>query len=110
MYMTYARVLLNPSGWKLFAIFNTMHHALMYAFFGGAAILSEILPFTGTLQLIVGISAEIYVMRDLQGGGRDCGSLESLWTNTLALGLLSTYFVLFVGDLRVRAKKGEKEE
>jgi len=110
MYLTYSRVILYPSGWKIFAFLNTMHHAIMYAYFGGAAIISDVLPWTGTLQLVTGILGEVYVVRDVCGGGKECGSMESLWANGLALGLFSTYMVLFAGDLRARGEKGEKED
>jgi GNS1/SUR4 family len=98
-------VILYSAGWKIFAELNTLHHAFMYAYFGGAAIFSDILPWTGTLQLVAGIIGEIYVIKDVWRGGRDCGSMESLWANGLALGLLSTYLVLFTGDLRARGEK-----
>jgi hypothetical protein len=87
-----------------------MHHAIMYAYFGGVSIFSDILPWTGTLQLVAGILGEIYVIRDVWSGSRECGSMDSLWANWLALGLLSTYFVLFMGDLRARGEKAGKKE
>lgn len=86
-----------------------MHHAFMYAYFGGTAIFSDILPWTGMLQLIAGILGEVYAIRDVWSGGRGCGSMESLWANWLALGLLSMYLVLFTRDLRARGEKGKKE-
>jgi hypothetical protein len=110
MYLTYSRVLLYPAGWKIFAGLNTMHHAIMYAFFGGVSIFSDILPWTGTLQLVAGILGELYLIRDVWSGSRECGSMDSLWANWLALGLLSTYFVLFMGDLRARGEKAGKKE
>jgi GNS1/SUR4 family len=108
MYLTYARVLLYPAGWKIFAGLNTMHHAFMYAYFGGAAIFSDMLPWTGTLQLVAGMLGELYVIRDVWTGGRECGNMASLWANWLALGLLSTYLVLFTGDLRARGENGKE--
>lgn len=110
MYLTYSRVLLYPAGWKIFAGLNTMHHTIMYAYFGGVSIFSDILPWTGTLQLLAGIVVELYVARDVWSGSRECGSMDSLWANWLALGLLSTYFVLFMGDLRARGEKAGKKE
>jgi hypothetical protein len=110
MYLTYSRVMLYPAGWKLFAGLNTLHHAIMYAYFGGAAIFSDILPWTGMLQLVAGILGESYVIRDVWSGGRECGSVDSLWANWVALGLLSTYLVLFTRDLRARGEKGGKKE
>lgn len=110
MYLTYARVLLLPRGWKIFAGLNTMHHAIMYAYFGGAVIFSDILPWTGMLQLVAGILGELYVIRDVWNGGMECGSVDSLWANWAALGLLSTYLVLFSGDLRARGEKSGKKD
>ena len=82
-----------------------MHHAFMYAYFGGVAIFSEILPLTGCLQLAVGILGELFVIWS------GCAGEEVLWANGLAMFLLATYTVLFSGDLRERGKKGrEKEE
>jgi hypothetical protein len=109
MYLTYARVILYPAGWKIFAGLNTMHHAFMYAYFGGIAIFSGILPWTGMLQLVAGILGEAYTIRNVWSGGRGCGGMESLWANWLTLGLLSTYLMLFAGDLRAREEKGKKE-
>jgi len=86
-----------------------MHHAIMYAYFGGAAIFSDILPWTGMLQLIAGIAGELYVIMYVWSGSEDCGSMDSLWANVLALGLLLTYLVLFTGDLRAREEKKKIE-
>ncbi|KAL1960750.1 hypothetical protein VTO42DRAFT_6580 [Malbranchea cinnamomea] len=83
-YLTFFRVMRHSQGWVVFAALNAFHHVLMYAYFGGLGIVRPILPWTGGLQLVVGILREI---------------------------LLSTYFVLFVRDLRLewrmvkRAKK-----
>jgi len=82
----------------------------MYAYFGGAAIFSNILPWTGTLQLIAGILGEMYVIRSLREEGKNAGGMGSLWANGVALGLFSTYLVLFAGDLSARGGKGEKED
>ena len=109
MYLTYVRVILYPSGWKVFAFLNTLHHAFMYAYFAGAAVFSDILPRTGTVQLVVGIAGEAFVVGDLMRGG-ECGMKEGLWASFLGIGLLGTYFVLWVGDLRGRATKLEEKE
>jgi hypothetical protein len=102
-YLTYTRVLLHPVGWKIFAFLNTFHHAFMYAYFGGVTIFSDVLPVTGVLQLAVGILGELFVI------WKGCAGEGALWTNCLAVGLLSTYAVLFAGDLRERGKGKEKE-
>jgi hypothetical protein len=62
------------------------------------------------LQLVTGILEEVYVIRDLCGGGKEYGSMKSLWANGLVLGLFSTYIVLFAADLGARGEKGEKED
>ena len=60
---------------------------------------------TGCLQLAVGILGELFVIWS------GCAGEEALWANRLAVFLLSTYAVLFSGDLRERGKKGgEKKE
>jgi len=75
----------------------------MYAYFGGVEIFSEILPWTGSLQLAVGLMVEVY-----QGLGRwrggNCGEMKEVWANILAGGLLGIYTILWIGDLRVRGK------
>jgi len=113
-YLTYARALKNSAGWKLFAGLNTLHHALMYAYFGGATIFTDIIVWTGCLQYAVGIGAELFaILRGLSSGREDCGGRDTLWANVLALLILSTYAILFSGDLRAREKNasdGKKEQ
>jgi hypothetical protein len=101
-YLTYSRVILHPISWKLFAVLNTFHHSLMYAYFGGMAIFSDVLPWTGSLQLILGLLGEVLVV--LKG----CGEEGGLWASGVAVGLLGTYGVLFSGDLRGRGEKSGK--
>jgi hypothetical protein len=101
-YLTYSRVILHPIGWKLFAVLNTFHHSIMYAYFGGMAIFSDVLPWTGSLQLVLGLWGELFVVWS------GCGGREGLWASGVAVGLLGTYGVLFAGDLRGRGEKGEK--
>jgi hypothetical protein len=101
-YLTYSRVILHPIGWKLFALLNTFHHSLMYAYFGGMTVFSDVLPWTGSLQLVLGLLGEVFVL------WRRCGGKERLWASGVAMGLLGTYGVLFAGDLRGRGGKGGK--
>jgi hypothetical protein len=101
-YLTYARTILHPTGWKVFAFLNTLHHGFMYAYFGGASLFSEVLPVTGCLQLAVGIAVELYVIWS------GCAVDEALWANLLTVGLLSGYAVLFWGDLAERGREREK--
>jgi len=83
----------------------------MYAYFGGAEIFSNILPWTGCLQLAVGIMFEVFsISKKLGIGEGDCGGSDGLWANILVLVLLSTYAVLFSEDLRERGKKLRKQK
>jgi hypothetical protein len=84
----------------------------MYAYFGGLALFSDVLPVTGCLQLFVGIVGELYLIsKNIQGGNEDCGGQSAILANVVAVVLLSTYAVLFFGDLKERGKKsvGKKE-
>lgn len=81
----------------------------MYAYFGGAAVFSEVIVWTGCLQLVVGIIGELFVLWEVIGGGR-CGDVEALWAHWVGLGLLCGYAVLFAGDVVARGKEGRKEE
>jgi hypothetical protein len=101
-YLTYSRVILHPIGWKLFALLNTFHHSIMYAYFGGMTIFSDLLPWTGSLQLVLGLLGEVFVL-----WGR-CGGKEGVWASGVAMALLGTYGVLFAGDLMRRGEKDEK--
>ncbi|CAI4213942.1 unnamed protein product [Parascedosporium putredinis] len=63
-YLTWARTAHNYNGWKPFAISNTFHHAIMYAYFGGWELPRPILPWTGALQLIIGMIADALVIQE----------------------------------------------
>jgi hypothetical protein len=108
--LTYAREIRHPHGWKIFAGLNTFHHALMYAYFGGATAFTNVIEWTGALQLTVGILVELYAISKNLGDGIECGGREGLWANVLAVVLLSTYFVLFWGDLRARWERERESE
>ncbi|KAK2758212.1 hypothetical protein FQN54_004056 [Arachnomyces sp. PD_36] len=92
-YLTYSRVLQNSTGWELFAALNTFHHALMYAYFGGMSAFRPILPYTGFLQLVLGVAGEVYIIDHKISSG------EPIWSNLVAAGLLTAYFGLFVREL-----------
>lgn len=96
-YLTYVRFLHNEKGWKLFAGLNTLHHFFMYAYFGGIASFRSVLPFTGCLQLVLGIAEDLYIIwvktSDKNG---------LLWPNVASAGLLMTYLSLYVEELRER--------
>ncbi|KAI3318130.1 hypothetical protein HD806DRAFT_325154 [Xylariaceae sp. AK1471] len=95
-YLTFFRVLHNSEGWRTFAALNTAHHALMYAYFGGAGFLRPLLDFTGCAQLVVGIGVEA---RLLWSGETD---EEHIWPHIFAAGLLSSYLVLWAREMRMR--------
>jgi hypothetical protein len=83
----------------------------MYAYFGGASVFTDIIKWTGGLQHIVGIFAELYATtRNIGDEPGECGGKDALWANVLATVLLSTYLGLFWGDLRERWKRTEKKD
>ena len=55
---------------SVFAVLNCAHHVLMYAYFGGVAASWKrpVLPWTGVLQLVVGIWVEVGLLREELGG------------------------------------------
>lgn len=99
MYLTYVRVLQHSEGWRVFAALNTAHHVLMYSFFGGATWVRPALPWTGALQLLMGIATDVWVGRGKMERG------EKVWPNIVGGGILATYFVLFLRDLELRGRK-----
>ena len=61
----------------------------------------------------MGILAEIYgLLVNVRARAESvaCWGRSALWANSLALGLLSTYAVLWTGDLRERRRKTRLEE
>jgi hypothetical protein len=93
-YLTYVRFLHNEEGWRLFAGLNTLHHFFMYAYFGGLVSFRSILPFTGCLQLVLGVAGEFYIiwakLSDKNGPS---------WPNLASAGLLTTYLTLYIEEL-----------
>ena len=89
----------------------------MYAYFGGVAVswTRPVLPWTGVLQLVVGIWVEVRLLREELGRGRQSGEggwvglLEERWRNEFAAGLPGCYLVLFLRGSRVKAKGKEVE-
>ncbi|UNI18147.1 hypothetical protein JDV02_004435 [Purpureocillium takamizusanense] len=102
-YLTYFRVLHNHEGWRVVAGLNSFHHVLMYAYFGGAAAVRSALPVTGTLQLVAGIAGEALILTR-----KTMHDEEPLWPNVLTLGLLGSYLVLWIRDLRMRLFSSEE--
>lgn len=99
-WLTFVRVVRHSDGeWRTFAALNAFHHVLMYAYYGGAGILRPVLLVTGTVQLVAGMAAETWSIWNRLGSGEGL-----LWPNAFGLGLLSTYLVLHVRDLRIKAR------
>lgn len=65
----------STRGWSAFAALNCAHHVLMYAYFGGVAVswTRPMLPWTGVLQLMVGICVEVELLTEELGRGRQGG-------------------------------------
>jgi len=110
-YLTYFRVLNSDygqsgrrisgqgdDGWWIFAALNTAHHALMYAYFGGASFVRPVLDFTGCVQLVVGIAVEAWILRSKE---LETFGVES-WPHIFAAALLGSYFCLWAREMRMR--------
>jgi hypothetical protein len=93
-YLTLIRFLNHYEGWRAFTALNTFHHVLMYTYFGGAAIVRPLLPWTGMSQLLVGLGVDIAV-----GMGKYTHG-EELWPNIVSGCFLGIYLVLSLRDLR----------
>lgn len=106
-FLTYFRVL-NASDWQLFAGLNCFHHFWMYAYFGGVSIFRPILPVTGWLQLVAGISFDVYW---LATNGREAPEATNRAIGVL---LLTRYAMLFYQELKTgsqqKTNKAEKSE
>ena len=97
----------------IFASLNTLHHFFMYAYFGGAQVFSDVLPWTGSIQLGVGILVELYQLMmnwTTPGPAELRGGKNAVWANVLALVLLSIYAVLWSGDLKERSRERVEEK
>jgi hypothetical protein len=109
-YLTYFRVLRHHELWKLFGALNAFHHALMYAHFGGAALLPglqlqlrSVLEVTGAAQLLVGMAGEAWlVRRKLRAADDDDDGV--VWPNVACFCLLGIYLVLWARDLALRSQ------
>jgi hypothetical protein len=101
-YLTFVRFLPDREGWRPFAAANTIHHVLMYAYFGGASLLRPILPVTGTLQLVVGIVVDLVVGVGMYRTSHEDDGDGLCWPYFASAGLLGVYLVLHVRDLRAR--------
>ncbi|KAI0102554.1 hypothetical protein GGR51DRAFT_286592 [Nemania sp. FL0031] len=102
-YLTFFRVLRNSEGWRTFAALNTAHHALMYAYFGGAGVVRPVLDFTGCAQLVIGIAMEVRVL-----WSRNLYVDEvRVWPHVFAAGLLGMYLVLWAREMKIRRVERE---
>jgi len=103
-YWTFFRAIQNSDGWRVFAAFNTFHHALMYAYFGGVSFFRTVLDYTGQIQLLGGVYTDLYVLWLKYHGDLD----GPVWPNIFSASLLGTYFVLQRREMRLRmSKQGE---
>ncbi|TFK44079.1 hypothetical protein BDQ12DRAFT_730189 [Crucibulum laeve] len=116
-YLTYARALTSPAGWQIFALFNALHHVLMYAAFAGVddllgiVVLPYILPYTLYFQLVVGIAVEAWIVK-VRTIGKEATweTWYPLWPNILCTVLLAIYVGLFMRRARLEKKQKSKEE
>ncbi|KAK9345906.1 hypothetical protein V1522DRAFT_405707 [Lipomyces starkeyi] len=102
--LTYVRVLKHHQGWELFATLNALHHVLMYSYFGGISAFRPILKWTGTLQLVMGILAEIRMIWVKLADG------EVVWPNMIASLLLVCYMMLFVREIKMEGRTEKTNE
>jgi hypothetical protein len=75
--------------WVWCAVANLLHHSALYAFFGGQKSVRKYLVFTGSFQLILGVSMSLgMIYRTVGEDGK------------IALGLYFTYVILYIKELR----------
>ncbi|KAH8690403.1 hypothetical protein GQ44DRAFT_797555, partial [Phaeosphaeriaceae sp. PMI808] len=111
-YFTYLRALPSPpvsDGWRIFALLNKAHHTLMYAFFGKVwgqenGLGLRVLRVTGVVQLGGGIFGELWMLGERWAREEDG---QEGWRNVAAIGLLATWLVLNVRDMRVKDRERE---
>ncbi|EGC49401.1 conserved hypothetical protein [Histoplasma capsulatum var. duboisii H88] len=94
----------QPHRLELLAGLNTLHHAFMYAYFGGVASFRPILPFTGFLQLMVGLVGEAVIVHT-KNNSKLVGEEVVLWPHIVSTALLGMYFVLFAFEPMELARK-----
>jgi hypothetical protein len=112
-YLTFVRVLPpdpESKGWRVFAGLNKAHHALMYSYFGGIWGRTNdwgrvVLQVTGIVQLVGGIAADLFVLwvRNYLRFDWDEGGIGGEnWRNVVSIGIISTYLVLSIRDMRIK--------
>jgi hypothetical protein len=127
-YLTYFRVLeCSGDDWRVFALANTIHHTLMYAYFGGLGDwLRSVFPVTGCLQLALGIGVDALWMYWTEGGKKLAGtgaSKDEARNRGIAILVLARYAMLYAKELqegragmvkeqraKLQAQSGEKVE
>jgi hypothetical protein len=67
----------------------------MYAYFGGVATFRSVLPVTGCLQHVLGITGEFYII-----WAKLSNTEGVLWPNMASAGLLATYLILYIRELQ----------
>lgn len=118
-YLTYFRVL-NCSGedWRVFALANTVHHTVVYSYFGGLGYgwLRSIKACTGWAQLVLGIGADAWWMYKTKIG-HELGAVESptkqegeTTNRAIALLLLLRYAMLRWAEANVGRAGMSKEQ
>jgi hypothetical protein len=114
-YLTCFRVLgCTGEDWRVFALANTVHHTLLYAYFGGIGDwLKRIIPVTGCVQLALGVGVDVWWMYLTEGGRKveGTGALEDEARNRgIAILVLVRYGMLFAEELKGgRAGMGKEE-
>ncbi|OJD13463.1 hypothetical protein AJ78_06074 [Emergomyces pasteurianus Ep9510] len=106
-YLSYIRVLHHHAGWRLLASLNTLHHVFMYSYFGGIASFRRLLPFTGFLQLVVGLMGEGVILYNKSNNRKSVGDV-AMWPHLVSMALFGTYLVLFAFELMELARKQKK--
>lgn len=108
-WLTFVRVLQDGAGsegWRWFAAANAAHHALMYAYFGGWSGVRDVCVWTGQVQLVVGMVVDLWIV-----WGRLVGEErgEVVWRHLFSAGLLATYCVLSLREMRSGANEEGKK-
>ncbi|RMZ87298.1 hypothetical protein DV736_g5477, partial [Chaetothyriales sp. CBS 134916] len=109
---------LSSPDWRVFALANSIHHAIMYAYFSrvpGTEWLRSVIPLTGWLQLALGIGTDALWMF-ATNGGKDLnsslagsnGSDQEVTNRAISIMLLTRYAMLY-WDERTQIVLAEKQ-
>lgn len=102
--------------WRVFALANCVHHTIMYAYFGGlGSWLRSIVPVTGYLQLLLGVTVDANWMWVTKAGklAKDNEEVKKVMGNEstsrgIAILLLLRYAMLYWQELK-EANEKKKE-